>query len=95
LDETNVVVEGVDELDLIDRLPGDRLLVASQQQLAIVDLADPQVLAEVPSAWGTQITYDAEAGRVWLVGGTEDGSGVEVRRVDVGDGTLTDAGSWS
>ena len=95
LDDTNVVVEGVDELDLIDRLPGERLLVASQETLAIVDLGAPEVLDRLPIGWGTQITYDGEAGRAWLVGSTEDGAGVEVRRVDVGDGSLAEAGSWS
>src|SRR5690606_12223776 len=36
---TNVIVEGIDELDLVERLGGDRVLVVGGQTLAVADLA--------------------------------------------------------
>jgi uncharacterized secreted protein with C-terminal beta-propeller domain len=93
-DATNVVVDGVDELDLVDRLGGDRVLVVAGAKLAIVDLAGPTVLATRPVPYGAQITYDRQSGRAWIVAQSDDGGHVEVARVDVGAGSLDPAGTW-
>lgn len=94
LDETNVVVDGVDELDLVDRLAGDRVLVVAGSKLAIVDLGTAKVLATRPVPPGAQVTYDAEAGRAWAVGQSGDGTGIEVSRIEVGPSSLDLAGTW-
>ncbi len=95
VDATNVVVEGVDELDLVDRLGEDRALVVAGPTLAIVDLAEPRVLATHPVPYGAQVSYDRESGRVWVVGGSTDGSRVEVTRLAVGTDSLDPVGTWS
>jgi uncharacterized secreted protein with C-terminal beta-propeller domain len=92
---TNVVVEGVDELDLVERLSDDRALFASATALVLVDLADGERIARTAVAPGAQITYDPEAGIAWVVGSSSDGTGIEVRRVAVTDGELLDRGAWS
>ena len=94
LDETNVVVDGVDELDLVDRLGGDRVLVVAGPKLAIVDLGAAKVLASRPVPLGAQVTYDAESGRAWAVGQSGDGTGVEVSRIEVGSSSLDLVGTW-
>ncbi|HWJ61835.1 MAG TPA: beta-propeller domain-containing protein [Acidimicrobiales bacterium] len=94
LDATNVVVDGVDELDLVDRLGDDRVLVVAGSKLAIVDLAGPTVLATRPVAYGAQVTFDRERGRAWVVD-SADGNRVVVTRIDVGADSLDAAGTWS
>lgn len=94
VDATNVVVDGVDELDLVDRLGGDRVLVIAGPKLAIVDLSGPTVLATRPVAYGAQVTYDRQSGRAWIVGQSNDGAQVEATRVDVGTDSLEAAGTW-
>jgi uncharacterized secreted protein with C-terminal beta-propeller domain len=95
LDATNVVVDGVDELDLVDRLGGDRVLVVAGEKLAIVDLGQAEVLATRPVPYGAQVTYDREAGRAWVVGQSTDGAAVQATRVDVGASSLDAAGTWT
>lgn len=90
---TNVDVEGVDELDLVDRLDGDRVLVASASRLAVVDLAAATVVTSVEVPYDAQVTYDAEEGIAWVVG--HDDRGLTVERVAVdGDGLAVD-GRWT
>lgn len=94
-DETNVAVEGVDEIDLVDRLTEDVVLVASASRLAVVDLVEAEVVEAATVGWDAQITYDAETGVAWVVG--HDGSGgvlVERYAVDPQDG-LEAEGRWS
>lgn len=98
---TNVAVDGVDELDLVDRLPGDRVLVASNDRLSLVDLEAGAVLATVEIARGARISHDPEAAVVWVVGpdGSADGerrgnAGTSVARIAVGEASLTPDGSW-
>ncbi|CAN5735738.1 hypothetical protein BH23ACT2_BH23ACT2_16140 [soil metagenome] len=93
-DATNVAVEGVDELDLIDRLDDDRILVASADRLAMVDLAAGTILAGVDVAGDAQLTYDEATGTVWIVG-HRDGGDLDVERVVVGDRTLVTDAAWS
>jgi hypothetical protein len=91
---TNVVVQGIDEPDLVERLGGDRALVVGGQTLAVVDLGAATVVARATVPWGAQVTYDAEAGVAWAVG-TSDRGAVQVQRFAVTEGALTDDGSWS
>ena len=92
---TNVVVEGVDELDVVDRLGDDRSLVTAGTTLAIADLAGAELLARVTVPAGAQVTYDADAGVAWVVGTGADGMGVSVQRVAVGDATLEPGATWT
>ena len=92
LDATNVVVDGVDELDLVDRLAGDRLLIVANDRLVIVDVGAAKVMARTTVPAGAQVTYDSEHSRAWVVGQVE--AGVQVQRIEVGDGSLQPAGSW-
>lgn len=94
-DGTNVAVEGVDEVDLVDRLAPDVVLVASARTLAIVDLADGEVRARMTVPGDAQITYDAEAGVAWVVGHDDTAGGVSVERVAVADEALTSEGRWA
>lgn len=91
---TNVVVEGIDEPDLVERLGGDRALVVGGQVLAIADLAEARIEAGYGVPWGAQVTYDADASVAWVIGNGDDGA-VQVHRVLVGDGSLTNDGVWS
>ncbi len=93
-DATNVVVEGVDELDLVERVDGDVWLATSEARLVLVDLGAEAVLAGRDVAWDAQVTYDPDAGIAWVIGSAADASGVVVERVAVGDG-LDDAGRWT
>ncbi|WP_426571941.1 beta-propeller domain-containing protein [Aquihabitans sp. McL0605] len=95
LGATNVVVDGVDELDLIDHLDGDRVLVVAGSTLAIVDLGAAKVVARHQVPLGAQVTYDGEAGRAWAVGTSADGMSVSVQRIAVGTDDLQTVGSWS
>ncbi len=93
-DATNVIVEGIDEPDLVERLGGDRALVVGGQTLAVVDLATAQMEASTQVPWGAQVTYDADAGIAWAVGSGDQGE-VVVQRFAVGDDALLEDGSWS
>lgn len=93
-DGTNVVVQGIDEPDLVERLGGDRALVVGGQTLAVVDLGAATVVARATVPWGAQVTYDADAGVAWAVGTSDTGS-VQVQRFAVTDAALTGDGSWS
>lgn len=92
---TNVVVEGVDELDVIDRLGDGLLLAVGPEALVVVDLDAAEVVASRPVPGGSQVTYDDAAAVAWVVGSSADGSGVQVERVRVGDGTLDSDGRWT
>lgn len=93
-DSTNVIVEGIDEPDLVERLGGDRALVVGGQTLAIADLAGASVEAATRVPWGAQITYDADAGVAWSVGYGDRGETL-VQRFVVAEGSITEDGSWS
>ncbi|HEU5153085.1 MAG TPA: beta-propeller domain-containing protein [Iamia sp.] len=93
-DETNVAVEGVDEIDLVDRLTEDVVLVASATRLAVVDLAAAEVVEATNVPWDAQVTYDAEAGIAWVVG-HPDAGGVAVERYAVDTEGLEVEGRWS
>lgn len=93
-DGTNVVVEGVDEPDLVERLGGDRALVVGGSTLAVADLGDAELVARATVPWGAQVTYDADAGVAWSVGTMERGA-VQVQRFVVAESSLTPDGTWS
>lgn len=90
---TNTVVEGVDEVDVIDRVGEDRLLVSRSGVLALVDLDGRAVVAERRG-----VPYDARisvAGDlVWIAGTAVDGTGTVVQRVRIDGDTLVDDGAW-
>lgn len=94
-DGTNVVVEGVDELDLVDRLAPDVVLVSSSARLAVVDLAAGKVVAVRDVPWDAQVTYDGDAGVAWVVGQSEAGEGVQVERVAVDTGGFGTVDRWT
>ena len=93
-DETNVAVEGVDEIDLVDRLTEDVVLVASATRLAVVDLVAAEVIEATTVPWDAQITYDAEAGVAWAVGHPDEG-GLSVERYAVDVEGLESEGRWT
>ena len=91
---TNTVVEGVDEIDVIDRVGDDRLLVTRNGSLALVDLTGRTVLSELAG-----LPYDARIsaadGVVFAAGSSTTGAGIEVWRVRIsGDGLVAD-GTWT
>jgi uncharacterized secreted protein with C-terminal beta-propeller domain len=94
-DDTNVIVEGVDELDVIDRLDAEHVLVTAASRLSIIDLVDDEVVANLPVPYDVQITYDGDEGIAWVVG-PDDGTGrLTVTRVAVSATTLDEDASWA
>lgn len=90
---TNTVVEGVDEIDIVDRLDGGRALVARNGALALVDLAGPTLLARVDGLpQDARISVGGDV--VWVAGTAVDGSGVSVSRLRLGGDELTTDGEW-
>ena len=91
---TNTVVEGVDEIDVIDRVAPDRLLVSRQGALALVDLDGLTVVAELRG-----VPFDARVsavdGIVFVAGGSVDGLGTEVRRIRIDGDSFVEEGTWS
>ncbi len=97
---TNVAVEGVDELDLVDRLDQDRVLIAGPATLSVVDLAAAETVDSLSVPNGAQITFDTDARVAWVVGqgdGRIDGAAqLEVQRVTVAvNGSLSVDGRWT
>ena len=98
---TNVVVEGVDELDLVDRVDDRRAIFTSYSAVVLVDLEAGKRLASVSTAGQAQVTYDSQRSLVWVVGQQEAetqgvvGSEVVVKRLKVNDDSLVEAGQWS
>jgi uncharacterized secreted protein with C-terminal beta-propeller domain len=91
---TNVAVAGVDELDIIDRLPDDRALVAAAGRLSIIDLHTNALVTQLDGSPDSQITYDGDASVAWVVG-TDDEGRLTVTRVHVGPTTLDVDATWS
>ena len=92
--DTNVVVAGVDELDVIDRIDENHVLVATSGKLSLVDLAAGTVLAAVGAPVDARLTFDPEAGVAWVIG-SSDAGGTLVQRIGVGAADLSVEGSWS
>lgn len=91
---TNTVVAGVDEIDVTDRAGDDRLVVARNGALALVDLRSRTVIAElmgIPS--DARVSVDGDL--VWVVGSKSDGAGTTVRRVTLAGDELLDGEEWS
>jgi uncharacterized secreted protein with C-terminal beta-propeller domain len=91
--DTNVIVAGVDELDLVDRLDGRRVLIVADGALAVVDLDGAKVLDRRQVGYDAQITYDPDRRLVWVVGSGDQGD-VVVRRLAVDGDALREDGSW-
>jgi uncharacterized secreted protein with C-terminal beta-propeller domain len=90
---TNTVVEGVDEVDVIDRL-GERLLVSRNGALALVDLATRSIVAEQDGLpWDARVSVAGDL--IWVAGGSLDGTGTEVRRLRVDGDAFVEDGTWS
>lgn len=94
-DDTNVIVAGVDELDVIDRIDAGHVLVAAASRLSIVDVVDDEVVANLPVASSVQITYDRDNGIAWVVGPDDDTSRLTVTRVAVTSTALAEQASWA
>ncbi len=92
--ETNVVVEGVDELDTVDRIDDHRALVIAGGTLALVDISSAQRVATTAVPQEARLTYDPDASVAWAVGANAAGTGTQVTRIDVGEATLTASGTW-
>jgi uncharacterized secreted protein with C-terminal beta-propeller domain len=90
---TNTVVAGVDEIDVIDRVGDDRLLVARNGALALVDLDGRAVSDHLEGLpYDARISVDDDL--VWVAGTTNDAATAVLRvRVD-GDQLVTEA-SWT
>jgi hypothetical protein len=91
---TNTVVEGVDEVDVIDRVTDDRLLVSTSGVLSLVDLDSRQRVAVL-----TGLAPDARIshadGVVFAAGSSPDGMGTLVQRIRVDGDSLALDGSWT
>lgn len=94
-DGTNVIVPGVDELDIVELLDATHALVSAGSRLSIIDLVDDQVVANIVVPNAAQITYDPANALAWVVG-TSDATGqLTVTRVAVDGTSLTLGDSWS
>jgi uncharacterized secreted protein with C-terminal beta-propeller domain len=94
-DGTNVAVEGVDELDVVDHLDEHHVLVAAASRLSIVDLDEHRVVANVPVASTVEATYDAERGVAWVVGPDDESGRLTITRVAVTPTSLAIDATWS
>jgi uncharacterized secreted protein with C-terminal beta-propeller domain len=93
--DTNVVVEGVDELDIVDRIDDTHVLVTEYGGgLHLVDLAGPAVVASIEAPFDARVSFDRQRSLVWLLGGDDQGHTV-VQRIAVGDAELTVQGEWT
>lgn len=93
--ETNVVVKGVDELDIIERLDTNLVLAVAPGRLVIADLTAGRVVAGMAVPPDAQVTYDPAGEVAWVVGSASDVQGLVVDRVSVGAESLQSQGTWS
>ncbi len=91
---TNTVVQGVDEIDVTDRIRDDRLVVARNGALALVDLRSRAVVSELVGI-PPDARVSAAGDLVWVVGSKMDGSGTTVRRVTIAGDDLIGGDEWS
>lgn len=91
---TNTVVEGVDEVDVIDRVAEDRLLVSRNGVLALVELSSLSLVAELPGL-PPDARISVADGVVFAAGSSQDFTGTEVVRVRIDGDTLVEEGRWS
>ena len=90
---TNVIVEGIDELDRVEQLDGDRILAVGERSLHLVDVAAGVSLASVPVPGGAQVSFDADRSQVWVAGFAGDGT--EVTRLLLDGDRFEVEGTWS
>lgn len=90
---TNVIVEGIDELDRVEQLDGDRMLAVGERALHLVDIAAGTSLASVPVPHGAQVSFDAARSQVWVAG--FDGTRTEVTRLVLDGDAFSVDGTWS
>lgn len=90
---TNTVVEGVDEIDVVDRLGDGRALLSRNGTLFLVDLADLEILSSV-----ADVGYDARISvggdLVWVASTDDSGVGAVVRRFRIDGDALVADGQW-
>jgi uncharacterized secreted protein with C-terminal beta-propeller domain len=91
---TNTVVAGVDEIDVSDRIDDDRLLVARNGALALVDLRARSVVSKLVGI-PLDARISANDDLVWVVGTSTEGTGTTVRRVRIEGDDLVDGEVWS
>lgn len=92
-DGTNVQVEGVDELDIVDVLDDGRILAAREDRVVLIDAAGRQILATLPVPSFPQLTYDEERSTLWAVG--SDGLTTTLTRTVVDAASFRDTSTWS
>ncbi len=90
---TNVIVEGIDELDRVEQLDGGRVLAVGEQALHLVDVAAARSLASVPVAPGAQVSFDTSRSQVWVA--WSDGARSDVRRLLLDGDRFVEDGAWS
>lgn len=91
-DSTNVIVEGVDEFDRVERRSDTRHLVVGSQHLSLVDTATGENLAQLEVPFDAQVSVDAQ-GTVWVVGTTDTGFTQVLRTALEGD-AFTPIETW-
>lgn len=90
---TNVIVAGIDELDRVEQLDGDRILAVGERSLHLVDVGAARSLAAVPIPPGAQVSHDPERSLVWVAG--SDGNRTTVQRLALEDDAFVDQGTWA
>lgn len=91
-DSTNVMVEGVDEFDRVERLSDTRYLVVGSQRLSLVDTATGENLAQLDVPFDAQVSVDSQ-GTVWVVGTTDAGF-TQVLRTALDGDTFAPVEAW-
>lgn len=89
---TNVIVEGIDELDRVEQLDGDRMLAVGERSLHLVDIAAARSIASVPVPPGAQVSFDPARSQVWVAG--TDGARTQVTRLTLADEAFVLDGTW-
>lgn len=90
---TNVIVEGIDELDRIEQLDGNRVLAVGAGSLHLVDVSAAASLASVPVPPDAQISFDAARSQVWVA--AVEGTRTRVTRLLLDGDAFREEGTWS
>jgi uncharacterized secreted protein with C-terminal beta-propeller domain len=90
---TNVIVEGIDELDRVEQIDGERLLAVGETSLHLIDIASATSVASAPVPLGAQVSFDPERSQVWVAG--SDGARSEVSRYRLDGDAFSLESEWS
>ncbi len=92
-DGTNVQVEGVDELDIVDVLADGRIVAARDGRVVLIDAAGQEVLATLAVPSFPQLTFDEERSTLWAV--SSDGLTTTLTRTVVDAASFRDTSTWT